>query len=127
MGGSERRAVLRSRVLLNDVCQFVGEQVSPSLIAWCECTAPEDDSLSCGVGPRPYCASRVQRLFVGVHTDLAEVEAEAGLEEGARRRVEGLPGCADHIVHNGGHFASSRFGRSGAFELKRLRFRVLVA
>ncbi len=58
---------------------------------------------------------------------LAEVEAEAGLEKGARRRVERLTGCAKHIVHNGGHLAGSRFGRSCAFELKRFRLRVLVA
>ena len=61
----------------------------------------------------------MHRLFVGVNTDLAEVEAEAGLEEGARRRVERLPGRTKRLMNDARCLAKNG-GRAGPLGLELL-------
>lgn len=118
--------------LLDDVGEFVGEELAACAGGWCVATSGEEDVLSGGKG---VCADLVTEVLggaVGVKAYVGEIDAEAWFKEGAQVIVQGLPlaagvvefafpvvvdrwgvGCVTFWCDDGGGVVRSVSGRCG--------------
>src|SRR5262245_16419683 len=91
----------RLALLLNDMGQFMGEQLSAGRGSWPVVSLAEDNLRADGVGQSIYCMSGFAGAGVGMHAHFAEVMSEARLHDGPCRGVEWLAGRAQDFVDKG--------------------------
>jgi hypothetical protein len=72
-----------AKTLLDDMCQFVGDQLLTCVGRRREPAGAEDDVTASSVGGGVQILGGCCRFIVGVNANLTEVEAESRLEEGA--------------------------------------------
>ena len=111
----QRLAIGRLPALLDDMCQFVRQQLLSDSGGRLVLIGLERDMRADGVGPRANVLNPLASLRVSVNADLAEVVAQARLQLGTRGGIQRLARRVQHLV-DGRRHDRRRAGGGGALE-----------
>jgi hypothetical protein len=117
--GAERVDV----ALLDDMREFVCQEVAALQRRRGVSAGRKDDLLTDRVGERVQCLSRLCRQGIGMDTNTAEIAAEAALEIGASVLIERLARKVNDIVNNGWSFRGRNSAASPTYWFPLLLFR----
>ena len=96
----------RGAILLDDMCQFMSQQMATGVRVRREFPCAEDDVPTYRVGLGVHVTGRSLGSGVGVDTNFAEVLAEPGFEIVPHGGVERPAGRTQGLVHGGGRHTS---------------------